>query len=478
MRLPLGLALVLALSANASAQAPSPLATALAARYPTHELVPQSCAPGPEPLVAVAGRICLRDEPTGLVRVVRRVALVEGGAGATVARSGSDVLFAVGDSASEYSDGVSTRLGGRVWRWDLTRDAYIGLANATYEGGAFATTFGLFYWAGDGLHRWAPSGATRVTWADPGGRESSQVVVVGDTTYVLRHGMDETSVATLTAAGEAITETPVATLRGELILASRGVVITSLRSRERPALHVLRLPATTPTEIPLEPGTPAPNGATWVDADTVRLPRWRMSTLRLALATSALTEEAAPPTPPVTLAASSLRTITPTASGLVVSSSRGGFTLDAHGAARTRRTSRTARRSRCSCEAAALVCPGGARIEDACTEVPELDYVAGSSTTRSTLYSPDGALRIDRLEVDLVRVTRLRDGARLWVRILGNALLAQLDDGTYFLSDRSLEPMLALRDGGSLAAGPLAPLTTRADALYRPTLVAEFFSAP
>jgi hypothetical protein len=304
------------------------------------------------------------------------------------------------------------------------------------------------------------------------------VVVVGDTTSVLRHGMEETRVATLTAAGEAITETPVATLRGELILASRGVVITSLRSRERPALHVLRLPATTPTVIPLEPGTRAPNSASWVDADTVRLPRWRMSTLRLALATSALTEEAAPPTEPRTLAASSLRTVTPTASGLALSSSRGGFTLDATGVASTRRTSPTARRSPCSCEAAALVCRGGARTEDACTEVPELDYVAGGGTTQSTLYSPDGTLRIDRLEVDLVRVTRLRDGARLWVRVLGNALLAQLDDGTYFLSDRSIEPGLALRDGGSLAAGPIVPLATRAEALYRPTLVAEFFAAP
>ena len=143
-------------------------------------------------------------------------------------------------------------------------------------------------------------------------------------------------------------------------------------------------------------------------------------------------------------------------------------------------------RARCTCEGTTLSCDRGAiTVADACTEVQELDRIhdvyaetATGAHTRESMYTNDGRFRIDRLEADHVRVTRLRDGARLWVRMYGDALFAQADDGSYFLSDRALVDRMSIRDGRSLLEAPVTPLAPRADALYRERLIADFFAAP
>jgi hypothetical protein len=60
-------------------------------------------------------------------------------------------------------------------------------------------------------------------------------------------------------------------------------------------------------------------------------------------------------------------------------------------------------------------------------------------------------------------------------RRAGRHLLAQRDDGTYFLADRSLEPSFVVRLGPSLLEAPTVPRASRPD-LYRPTLVEDFFA--
>jgi hypothetical protein len=91
-------------------------------------------------------------------------------------------------------------------------------------------------------------------------------------------------------------------------------------------------------------------------------------------------------------------------------------------------------------------------------------------------FTGDGRFRVDRVEPDLVRITRLLDGAHLWARVFDDfTLLAQRDDGTYFLSDRALEADIVVRLGPSLLEAATVPLTSRAD-LFRPTLVEDFFA--
>lgn len=125
-----------------------------------------------------------------------------------------------------------------------------------------------------------------------------------------------------------------------------------------------------------------------------------------------------------------------------------------------------------------MICRDGTRVDGACPDVEELEVIDGDfGVVRSTLFSPDGRFRIDRIEADHGRITRLSDGARLWVRVFGDVLLAQSDDGHYFLSDRSLEDRIAVREGVDLLGAPMVPLASRAGTHFDPELVARFFGA-
>jgi hypothetical protein len=125
-----------------------------------------------------------------------------------------------------------------------------------------------------------------------------------------------------------------------------------------------------------------------------------------------------------------------------------------------------------------MVCAGTeTRVEGACPNVQDLEVIRDyERRIPPTQFSPDGAYRLDRVEADHGRVTRLRDGARLWVRVFGTVLFAQTDDGHYFLSDRALVDRLSLRDGAPITSAPLVPLATRA-ALYDEHLIESFFAA-
>lgn len=469
----------------ASAQdAPSPLARALAARYPEHEIVPQSCAAGSERVVFGA-RICLMDEATGLVRAVRRVSL---GGFTSGALRGRDVFFAIFDEG-----GASTRFAGRVWRWDLGRDAYLGLGNVPQDepGDARETAFGVLYRIRSGwfLHDGSSASARRVHVPEGFAQGFGvQLWVSGAVTFMVANGDSGAIVRRVELEGDHVRLRDHASVPGTPIHLARGTVITASTRGRVATVRALLLPSTEVIELAMPGGLRAPTGASPIDATHWRLtgPRRQRAVLDLAARTiTAGGEDASSAAPASLLEASSLVHVQPSASnGLYVGRFEGGWTLDASGATRVRRRHPREPRARCTCEDAALSCEGGAvRVADACTEVQELDRItdqyaatATGARTRESLYTNDGRFRIDRLEADHVRVTRLRDGARLWVRMFGDALFAQLDDGAFFVSERALVDRMAIRDGRSLLDAPVAPLAPRAGALFRERLIAEFFA--
>ncbi|WP_157070354.1 hypothetical protein [Sandaracinus amylolyticus] len=452
------------------------LATALAARYPTRELVPQSCAMREgETIALAAGRICLRDRATGLVRAVRRIALSGDWYDTSAVARDGEVLFAVTDQG-----GAATRFAGRVWRWDLTRDAYLGLAQ-TDTARVVDTAFGVLYRTQAGWRRVDDASATRVDAPEDLLDYGVATFTHEGTTYVVM-GLQRVEVDTLALAGRSVQLRDHASLPGTLLYADRGVVVSAVQARGGVIqVHVLRLPATEPTIVAYPQGMRRPARASLEGAGTLLLsgPRGERASLDLAQGTITRVDASAPATPPELLRASSLYTATPTERGVYLSASSGGYLLDASGVTTPRSAPRAAR-SRCRCVEADLVCPGAesAPIAGACAEVAELDRIRADyadSADRSTQTTGDGAFRIDRLEADLVRITRLRDGARLWARIVDGALFAQLDDGSYFLSNRDLAARFALREG-PLTTGAVTPLGPRATQLFRETLIAEFFA--
>ncbi|UJR84973.1 hypothetical protein [Sandaracinus amylolyticus] len=452
------------------------LATALAARYPTRELVPQSCTTREgDTIVLAAGRICLRDRATGLVRAVRRIALSSDWIDTSAVARDGEVLFAVTDQG-----GAATRFAGRVWRWDLTRDAYLGLAQ-TDTARIVDTAFGVLYRTQAGWRRVGEESATRVDAPEDLLDYGVSTFTHEGATYVVM-SLQRVEVETLALEGRSVQLRDHASLPGTLLYADRGVVVSAVQARGGVIqVHLLRLPATEPTIIVYPPGMRRPTSASLEGVGTLLLsgPRGERASLDLAQGTITRVEASAPATPPELLRASSLYSATPTARGVYLSASSSGYLLDASGVS-TPRTAPRAARSRCRCVEADLVCRGAEStpIVGACAEVAELDRIRADyaeTTDRSTQITGDGAFRIDRLEADLVRVTRLRDGARLWTRIVDGALFAQLDDGTYFLSNRDLASRFAVREG-ALTTGAVTPLAPRAAQLFRETLIAEFFA--
>ena len=125
-----------------------------------------------------------------------------------------------------------------------------------------------------------------------------------------------------------------------------------------------------------------------------------------------------------------------------------------------------------------MVCRDGTRVENACPDVQELEVLrdeGGERVSATTSFTPDGRFRIDRLEPDHARITRLRDGARLWVRIVDDALLAQTDDGHYFTTDRAIEARFFVREGRDLRSASVVPLASVANR-FDAELVQRFFA--
>jgi len=90
-------------------------------------------------------------------------------------------------------------------------------------------------------------------------------------------------------------------------------------------------------------------------------------------------------------------------------------------------------------------------------------------------FSIDARFRWDVLEPDLLRLTRLADSERLWLRVIGGHVLVQADDGAFWLEPGAeLEP-IAVRWGPSVLEAPVTRLEDHVTALRRDTLLAEFF---
>lgn len=480
--------------AQAAAVAADPAATALErallARYPEREIVPRSCRASAE-LEVIAGRMCLADPASGRVRAVRRVAL---GGELRAARVGGEVLFTVSDV-----EGVTTRYAGRVWRWDLARDAYLGLARTdeeSYQALLYATSFGALYSTRAGWQLMDASGSRRVSapW-DPTDGSPGSFVVHGGVTYLVRGDYSQTPPRTLiervALAGTAIRVTPHASLAGDRVVEDDGLFVHAVQARRgRFLLHVLALPATEAIDVEYPEGQRRPTSGRRIDATHVELagPRGERVivdlTARTASAASSASASAgaseSESAARTTVLASSLVTLAPVRDGGVMIGSRERtFVLGASGVATPRRAP-TAARSPCRCDARAMVCRRGPRIEGACPDVQELETIReyGERVGEATQFTTDGRFRIDRLEADYARITRLSDGARVWLRVLGTALLAQTDDGHFFLSDPALSDALDLREGRALTSAPVVALGSRAAALRSEHLIEELFAAP
>ncbi len=456
------------------------LEAALVARYPAREIVPRSCPPPPagETVIASQGRVCLVDGASGAVRAVRRVSL---GGDVSVARAGGDVLFASGDSG-----GATSRYSGRVWRWDLTRDAYLGVALPGDD--VFpvlaAASFGALYETRAGLQLHDGARAVRVShpWGELGLSRVTLFVHAG-ATYSLEHTEGGTHVVSrVELAGTRLTSTPIATFSGEIVLHEGGVLVAIVQARARSFVaHVLALPRADVVDVALPSGVGRPRGAERIDATHVLLRPARGQGAVLDLESATITPTGTPPGPPATtivLTASALVTVTAMRDGLYVRASGGRFLLSGGGVAPGEGPSRAP--SACRCEGSAMACRDGARVEGACPDVQELEQITDDMGERvlATQFSPDGRFRVDRVEADYARVTRLADAERLWVRVFGGVLFAQSADGHFFATDRAIVDRLWVRDGRALLDAPMTPLAQRADALFDAELVSRFFRAP
>jgi len=127
----------------------------------------------------------------------------------------------------------------------------------------------------------------------------------------------------------------------------------------------------------------------------------------------------------------------------------------------------TAEPSECRCEGDARVCPG-VRVDGACV---------ATDAEGPPVFDPSARFRVDRVEADFLRVTRLLDGERLWLRVTTRApddadvavdLVAQTDDGAH--EGASSPDDWRARDGVG-ASAVLAPLPPP-----REGLIARFFA--
>lgn len=466
---------------------PADLAAAIAARLPTLELIPLSCGTSREPVALTDERVCLQDPTTGLTRAMRRFSTTsEHALGA--ARFGDDVVFGVQDP-----DVARTRYAGHLWRWSLRDDRYVGLAGLD-DGGAYlggvrvvALDVGLLVIAhtGDGDDRWwlFDGELRRLRALD---ERLGVIRVSGGVSYELSQGRQRGVLATLRIDGPRVVRERVADyprVEGRPLALffpeGRPLIVSAFPRARSTSVYVIEPPATEVRELSVALVRPSEMR---FEGGRVLL-RDRAGWHAVDLGTGTHEDAAAPEAPPEvpTPTPRSIHAVTPEADAVVLFrwgpshrlSSAGVADLDLDEAPR-------AAPSGCRCDEAALRC-GEEVIAGACADVAELERVRdleAGTTAAPTLYSPTGAIRyrVDRLEPDLTRVTRLSDGARLWLRTFDAGVLAQADDGAFVAPEGLSLAGFSLRWGRSLLDAPVTELVPYVEQLRRPTLIEDFFA--
>ncbi|MDQ3037584.1 MAG: hypothetical protein M3Y87_34635, partial [Myxococcota bacterium] len=274
------------LGARAQETQPSALRRALVARYPEHEIVPQSCESDGRPLAAT-DRLCLFDVRTRLVRVVRRVAL---GGAVQAAMRGTDVHFGAADFG-----GASTRFAGRVWRWDLLGDAYLGLGNVPEDEppSVVETSFGALYRLRSGWFLSEGGSARRVSVPDELGTSVGVLVADGRTFAVSSPDISPLVVHSVELEGDHVRLRPHATLRGQHVFAEGGTVV-AMQGGRSPRLQVLRLPATDAVEVEVPASLRSLRRASRIDANRLLLVGSRRARAVLDVGAGTLDTAAAP----------------------------------------------------------------------------------------------------------------------------------------------------------------------------------------
>lgn len=463
------------------------LAAAIAARLPTVELVPQSCGTSREPVALTGERVCVQDPATGLSRAMRRFTTsYDSPIGA--ARLGDDVVFGVQDLGM-----ARTRYAGHLWRWSLGDDDYVGLAGLDDEGALFghvrvqALDFGLLVRAArsEGEPRWflfdGELHGLRESEGDLGALH-----VNGGHTYELHASRQREVLSTVRLDGarlvvERVTDYPRA-WRLPLALhfpEGRALVVSAFPRASDTSLYVVEPPAAEVRELRVALRRPVEMR---FDAGRVLLrdrAGWHAVDLTTGAVEPAEPSETPPAPPRPTPRAIHGLVLEPDALVLWRGSAHRLSAAGVEAIAESEAPPRSSP-SGCRCEDASLRC-GDEVITGACAHVADLERVHGGDDgveTRSTEHSPGGVIRfrVDRLEPDLTRLTRLSDGARLWVRVFDEGVLAQADDGAFVAPTGLSLDGFALRWGRSLLDAPVTPLAPHEEQFLRPTLIEDFFA--
>lgn len=437
------------------------LATALRALRPEIELVPEICGPGGT--AARRGHVCAREGRR--TRAVRRFSLAR----VPHVRVGDGVLALV-DHAGER-----TRVPSGLVRWDLRTDLTERLESPTQVTSLIDLGFGALvgYEAGQGITRALLERPDAPPMEVPADRLEQTFHVVDGTTYAFRTQGSELAVTRLTVSAEALVEEPVTVVPGAVWWDDTNVTAwivhvdgTRLQLRRAPFTEVSTV------ELRVRPGPITEiEGGWWIGYG-------RGQRVRVELASGAVTRE--PASSDIVIAPEpgpgSLHEVVLAAGGVFVRAQQASLLLTAAGADAVEATP-AQEPAACACEGDALAC-GDRRIEAACLEVEGLEQlrVVGAVAPPSTQLGPDGRFRVDMIEADLARVTRLSDGARLWLWISTEALVVQADDGAFWASQPELTPSHTVRRGRSILDAPVRALEEERAALFRPTLIRAFFA--
>lgn len=448
-----------------------PLLDALRALRPRIEIIPEGCDE----------HACLRDAETGRVRASRGFASL-----ITTARIGDEILVA----PRREMGSVETIYTGALWRWKLSDDTLSALsepASGEWDAQVQASSFGVVVdSSGDTPDHQVMLYDGRRLLAAPDeiavpDRPFGQLIPIGGTTF--EFAPPGGVLAVLRRDGDEIVREPIEALDGPAVttvcfdqprpwvgsLQRTRLVYVLLPSRE---VHTVEFddlgetPAITVREgVPYLFSAERARRVDLTNATSSVIPRAELG---------AAPNEGTPPSSArralvFGLSNTSLQLI---ASSDLILGTRGIETLAPH----TAFDSPGDAGSRCACSGRALVC-GERRVEDACATVPGLVplWRGRRSRAETVLTSPDGRFRLDTGDLTLLRLTRLRDGARLWVRALNRGAIVQADDGAW--TAHNADPMAcSVRWGRSLLRSPVTALDAHRAALLRPTLVEDFFS--
>ncbi|MBN8616760.1 MAG: hypothetical protein J0L92_39620 [Deltaproteobacteria bacterium] len=481
--------------------APADLRAALDADRPSVELVPRVCPVVTGATLSTNGETgCVMDPVRGLPRAIRRFALTRR-RDVRVASDGDDAIIVVPSD----EDGAVTPFDGGVWRWQIASDSFDAIVapasllhDQTFLPDVARTHFGVVI---------SDHGSRERNWLVAGGairRLHPVEDFIGDTTIVDGHSYRVTAdgprrnVLELTYDGDGHVRfdhrgsVPSAEHLPLFVAFPEGrALIASVFPRGRAAtLHVLELPSGTARVVDLAITRPT---SMRVVEHALEI---RSSTegLRVDLVSGAITEagpavgRAAEPVAPLSATPSSLMRIGFfEADSLLLAAAgnhrwvrEGGVTVLTYEEADVlpivNEYDLAPPRGRCRCEGDALACPDAAPLANACAPARPASARVHSQQhpPPSRGFSIDGRFRWDVLEPDLLRLTRLADSERLWLRVIAGRVLVQADDGAFWLEPGAeLEPT-AVRWGPSLLEAPVTRLEDHVTALRRDTLLADF----